>query len=305
MHRSVLPDDAVRLLITEKDGIYVDATLGDGGHSKAILEKFKKIRIIAIDKDKDALKEASKNLSLFANRVQLIYGDFADLERLVREDAGEDFVNGVLLDLGLRSSLVEDSARGFSFKADGPLDMRFDRNSKKTAFDVVNRYTQCHLTDILKQFGDISEARQLARRIVLTRLQSAIETTSDLVQIVERLFPPRKTRNILPKIFQAIRIEVNDEFPKLISALKQAMEIISPGGRIAVIAYHSGEDRIVKDIFASETRNCICPPGLPVCRCGHKQTLKVITTKPLIPTKEEIAQNPKSRSAKLRVAEKL
>ncbi len=304
-HQSVLVNEVLQYLIADEDGIYVDGTLGDGGHSAAILKKFENSKVIGIDEDADALKIASKNLSLFGNRITLIQGNFADLESLVREEARYNYVDGVLLDIGLRQEVVDDPDRGFSFRHDGPLDMRFNKHSQLTAYIVVNRYPQKRLAEILRRYGDVSQSRYIANRIVFARIKSPIATTNQLTQIIKSLFPSSATKNVLQKVFQAIRIEVNDEFNALESALKQSLEILNPGGKIAVISYHSGEDRIVKKFFATESKDCICPPELPVCRCGHKKSLKIITKKPIIPSADEVKNNRSARSAKLRVAQKI
>jgi len=301
----VLLNEVLQYLITDEDGIYVDGTLGDGGHSFAILEKFKKLKVIGIDEDADALKIASKNLSLFGNRITLIQGNFANLESLVREEARCNYVDGVLLDLGLRQEVVDDPDRGFSFRHDGPLDMRFNKRSQRTAYIVVNRYPQKNLVEILKKYGDVSQSRHIAREIVSARKKSPIATTDQLTQIIKSLFPSSAIKKVLQKVFQAIRIEVNDEFTALESALKQSLEILNPGGKIAVISYHSGEDRIVKNFFSTESKDCICPPGLPVCRCGHRKSLKIITNKPIVPIADEVEKNRSARSTKLRVAQKI
>ena len=304
-HRSVMVNEVLRYLITNEDGIYVDGTLGDGGHSLEILKNFDNVKIIGIDEDYDALNTASKKLSLFGNRITLFCGNFANLESLVREEVGIMYVNGVLLDIGLRQEVVDDPERGFSFLRDGPLDMRFDKRSQRTAYIVVNRYSQKRLAEIFKNYGDVKKSRHIAEAIVSARKRSPIATTGELAQIIKSLFPPSAVKKNLQKVFQAIRIEVNDELNALKSALEQSLEILEPGGRIVVISYHSGEDRIVKNFFATEAKDCICPPEIPVCRCGHRRTLKVITRKVVRPTDDEIAKNPSAKSARMRVAEKI
>ncbi len=305
MHRSVLEKAVIEYLATDPSGVYVDATVGDGGHAMAMMERFKKIRIIAIEKDRDALKVASRNLSHFGKRVMLFYGDFANIEKIVREEAGIDLVNGVLFDLGLRAEMLENKMRGFSYKTDGPLDMRFDRNSPKTAYSVINKYPEKSLCQIFKNFADVPKYRQVAKRIVESRASEPIMRTGQLVQILSPLFPGKALRDVMPKIFMAIRMEVNDELQKLASALEQCMDIVCTGGRIAVITFHSVEDAVVKKIFAQESRDCLCPPGLPVCRCGHKKRILIVTKKPIKPDLSEISENPRARSAKLRVAQRI
>ncbi|RKZ29115.1 16S rRNA (cytosine(1402)-N(4))-methyltransferase [bacterium] len=304
-HRSVLTRKILEFLITTDDGIYVDATIGDGGHSLEILKHTKNAKIIGIDKDIQAVETAKKKCKLFGNRISIYYGDFADVEKIVRDDAGYEFIDGILFDLGLRSEMLENSDRGFSFKKEGLLDMRFDRNSSKTAYIVVNRYSEKKLTSIFHDFADLRNARNIAKKIIAARQKKPITTTTELAEIVAKDVPIRRRNDFLAKIFQAIRIEVNDELDKLRKALESSLEILASGGRIAVITYHSGEDRIVKNFFTTETKDCICPPELPVCRCGHRRSLRIITKKPVLPSKEEIEKNIRARSAKLRVAEKL
>jgi len=295
----------VEFLITNEDGIYVDATVGDGGHTLAILEKFKSSKVIGIDIDKKALEKARERLEFFGNRLKLVYGDYSDMERIIREDCEIDYVDGILFDLGIRLEMVTDKFRGFSFQKDGPLDMRFDRKATKTAYRVVNNYSEEMLKKIFRNNSDIKSAGKIARKIVNYRQMKPIETTTQLAEICAGDIPSRKRTDFLARVFQAIRIEVNDEFQKLRDALKNSIEILKSSGRIVIISYHSGEDRIVKNYFATESKDCICPPGLPVCRCGHKRSIRILTKKAVRPDDEEIAQNPKARSAKLRAVEKL
>jgi len=305
MHRSVLVDESVHLLLVESNGIYVDATFGNGGHTTAILEKTKKSTVIGIDIDIDVIDSVSRIKSLFGNRFKFVRGDFAKIEFLIREEIGEQFVSGVLLDLGLRTGMLGNPARGFSFKSDAPLDMRFNCDCSRTATDVINSYPQRVLAKILREFGDIPRANMLAKRIVQKRMRKPIKTTTELAEIVSDAFPAKSVNEVLPRVFQAIRIEVNDELLKLQAALEQSIDILRTGGRIVVISYHSAEDRIVKRFFAIESMDCICPPGLPVCRCGHRRTIETITKKPIVPSLNEISQNHRARSAKLRAAQKL
>lgn len=304
MHRSVLVDETVHLLLVEPCGIYVDATFGNGGHTTAILEKAEKANVIGIDIDNDVIDSASRIKSLFGNRFKFVRGDFAKIEFLIREEIGEQFVSGILLDLGLRTGMLENPTRGFSFKSNAPLDMRFNCDCDRTATDVVNSYPQRVLAKILREFGNIPRAAMLAKRIVRKRMRKSIRTTTELAEIVVEAFPLKSANEILPRVFQAVRIEVNDELLKLQAALEQSIDILHTGGRIVVISYHSAEDRTVKRFFTMESRDCICPPGLPVCRCGHRRTIETITKKPIVPSLDEISQNRRARSAKLRAAQK-
>ncbi|MCD6594718.1 16S rRNA (cytosine(1402)-N(4))-methyltransferase RsmH [bacterium] len=304
-HQSVLTWKILEFLVITDDGIYVDATIGDGGHSLEILKSAKNVKIIGIDKDIRAVETAINKLKLFGNRISVFYGDFADIEQIVRDETEYDFVDGILFDLGLRSEMVDDNTYGFSFKKNGMLDMRFDKKSSKTAYEVVNRYSESRLIQIFHDFADLRNAKSIAKKIISARKKNRIETTTELAEIVANGIPSYRQNDFLARIFQAIRIEVNDEFDKLKQALESSLEIVESGGRIAVITYHSGEDRIVKNFFITESKDCICPPELPVCRCGHRKSLRIITKKPIIPSKEEIGRNSRARSAKLRVAEKL
>ncbi len=304
-HLSVLTETVIEFLITETDGLYVDATLGDGGHSIAILSAADDTTVIAIDKDKDAIEVSLDKTALFGNRIKIFHGDFAQLESIIRDEAGIAHVDGVLFDLGLRIGMLEDSRRGFSFKRDATLDMRFDRSRDKTAYEVVNKYSLQRLSIIFSGFGDIKKSEKLARQILEARQVEPIKTTLKLAEIASKGILHKRRNDFLARVFQSIRIEVNDEYEALKTALEQALEITNPGGRIVVISYHSGEDRIVKNFFATEAKDCICPPGLPVCRCGHRRSVRILTRKPICPSDIEINKNSRARSAKLRAVEKL
>ena len=304
-HRSVLVRESCEYLITADDGIYVDATVGDGGHALAILENARNSIVVGIDKDASALDVAGKRLEIFGNRIKLVHGDFARLDEILIEQLGYDSVDGVLFDLGLRSAMVENRFRGFSFKKPGPLDMRYDTSQTLTAYDVINTYPLERLEKILREYGDVGGARRIAEKIVRARSEKPISTTDELADIVGAGIPPRRLTDVLARVFQAIRIEVNKEYEKLTQALHAAVDVLRPGGRLVVISYHSGEDRIVKNFFNTESRDCICPPGLPVCRCGHKRTIKILTKKVVRPSQEEIEKNPRARSARLRAAERI
>ncbi len=305
IHQSVLVDKVLEYLITKDDGVYVDATVGDGGHALAILQAAPRSTVIGVDKDKSALNVAKKRLEVFGNRVELVHGDFAELDDIIFEQLGYPQVDGVLFDLGLRAVMVEDRFRGFSFKRPGPLDMRYDTTASFTAFDVVNRYSAEELERIFREFGDVRGARRIAEKIVQARQAKPISTTDELAAIAGEGVPPHRLTDVLARVFQSIRIEVNKEFEVLEKALYASLEVLGSGGRLVVISYHSGEDRIVKRFMQTESRDCICPPGLPVCRCGHRKTLKILTKKVVRPSEEEIRKNPRARSAKLRAAEKL
>ena len=306
IHKSVLVDQMLKYLCVREEGVYVDATVGDGGYSEAILSKTGgKSTVVGIDIDESAIKVATKRLARFGDSFVPVVGDYAQIEELVREEAGFDFVDGIVFDLGLRSELLAEPIRGFSMKLKGPLDMRYDMKSEKTAYKVINTYSLERLENVLRKFGDVKQARKIAKAIVQRRQHAPIEDTLSFSEVVKSAVPKTMWDEVIPKVFMAIRIEVNDELDKLKSALYGSLEVLKPGGRLVVVTYHSGEDRVVKKFFVTESKDCICPPGVPVCRCGHVKQLEIITKKPIRPSAEEIAANPRARSARLRAAEKV
>lgn len=284
-------------------GRYVDATVGGGGHAAEILALSAPDGVLlGLDRDPQALRAASERLSLYAGRFELVHASFADIGEVAE---ARDFVpaGGVLFDLGLSSLQLADAERGFSFVAEGPLDMRFDRTSGgPTAADLVNNLAAEALAEILYEYGEETQARRIAEALVEAR---PIHTTRELVAVIERTVGRRRGRlHPATLTFQALRIAVNEELEALKGALPQAVELLDTGGRLAVIAFHSLEDRIVKRFMRRESKDCICPPELPICRCDHEASLNVITRKPIRPTEEEVAANPRSRSARLRIAER-
>ena len=306
IHKSVLVDQMLKYLCVREEGVYVDATVGDGGYSEAILSKTGgKSTVVGIDIDESAIKVATRRLARFGDSFVPVVGDYAQIEELVREEAGFDFVDGVVFDLGLRSELLTEPIRGFSMKLKGPLDMRYDMKSEKTAYKVINTYSLERLENILRKFGDVKQARKIAKAIVQRRQLAPIEDTLSFSEVVKSAVPKTMWDEVVPKVFMAIRIEVNDELDKLKSALYGSLELLKPGGRLVVVTYHSGEDRVVKKFFITESKDCICPPGVPVCRCGHVKQLEIITKKPIRPSAEEVEANPRARSARLRAAEKV
>jgi len=305
-HQSVLTDKVLEYLLTKKDGIYIDATLGDGGYAEKILESLDSNgRVIGIDLDPLALINSKTRLKKYGKRIQIIRGNFAEVERIVREEVDVKYVDGVVFDIGLRNEHVEDPKRGFSFKHKGPLDMRFDIDQKKSAFTVLNKYPADKLLQIFKNYCDLREANKLIFNILKARSVSPIGDTLKFAEIVMISYPKKIWKDVIPRVFQAIRIEVNNEFENLKAGLYGAVKILKTGGRVAVVSYHSGEDRIVKNYFLEESKDCVCPPRMPVCRCGHRKTLKILTKKPLISRADEIEKNPRARSASLRAAEKV
>lgn len=305
-HVPVLYDETLRWLAPRTGEAYVDCTVGGGGHAAGILARSSPGgRLLGIDADPSALREAEARLRPYAPRFALVHGNFADLERLARWH-GFAPADGVLFDLGVSSFELDRPERGFSFRAEAPLDMRFDSTQGATAADLVNDLDEPELADLLYRFGEEPRARIIARAVVAERRRGRIETTAQLARLVERtLRGPRGRIHPATRVFQALRIAVNHELERLEAALPQAVAVLGPGGRLAVISFHSLEDRIVKRFLAEQAKGCICPPELPVCACGHEPTLELLTRKPVVPSAEEIARNPRSRSAKLRVARRL
>ncbi len=298
-HLPVLYDRVLEFLAPQPGGRYIDATVGAGGHAWGILEASDPDgRLLALDADPAALAVARERLAPFGERVTLMHANFDRLAQ-VAEEHGFEKVDGILLDLGLSSLQLADAQRGFSFQLEGPLDMRFDPRTRRTAADLVNRLSEEELADLLKRYGEERYARRIARAIVRHR---PIRTTRELAELVARNVPHRGRIHPATRTFMALRIAVNDELGALERALPQAVGLLRPGGRLAVISFHSLEDRIVKEFFRRESRDCICPPELPACVCDHKAVLELVTRKPVTPSAEEVARNPRSRSARMRVA---
>jgi 16S rRNA (cytosine1402-N4)-methyltransferase len=291
-------------LAVEPGGVYLDATVGGGGHASAILEASRPDgRVLGLDRDPEAAKRATGRLSTFGNRAIVVHASYVDL-LTVAENRGFLPLDGVLFDLGFSSWQIEDPARGFSFSADGPLDMRFDPTSGGvTAAELVNTLPASELADILYEYGEETQSRRIAAAIASAR---PIASTQDLVQVIIDAVGQRHGRlHPATLTFQALRIAVNRELEGIRASLPRAIQALRPGGRLAVIAFHSLEDRIVKQYFRRESRDCICPPELPVCRCDHRRTVRRLARKPIMPSEREIEANPRSRSARLRIVEKL
>ncbi len=300
-HIPVLLQEVVKGLAVKPGGLYIDATIGEGGHAEAILEASSPDGcLLGIDVDDEALKRASERLARFKGRVALVRASYRDLASVARRE-GFFQVDGILFDLGFAFFQVEDPRRGFSFYLNGPLDMRYDRTGRVSAYHIVNQIPEEELAEIIWKYGEEPKARRIARAIAQAR---PIRSTLELARVVEQVVGSRGKIHPATRVFQAIRIAVNQELDNLKEALPQAVELLKPGGRLGVISFHSLEDRIVKEFFRRESRDCICPPEMPVCVCGHKATLKVITVKPITPSPEEVEANPRSRSAKLRIAER-
>lgn len=300
VHVPVLLQTVVSLLQVRSGGVYIDGTVGGGGHAAAVLAASASDgRLLGLDRDPAALDVARERLAPWGDRAVLRRGSFADLLCLA-----EGFIpaDGVLLDLGLSSLQLADPTRGFSFAQDGPLDMRFDPSEGPTAADLVNTLSVRELTDLLYRYGEEKQARRIAEAIVAAR---PIHRTAELVSLIERTVGRRERIHPATRTFQALRIAVNRELEALEAALPQALEVLRPGGRLVVISFHSLEDRIVKQFLHREARDCICPPEIPVCVCGHRAQVRVLTPKPVRPDAAEVAANPRARSARLRAAEKI
>ena len=307
-HVSVLLRECIEALQIKPPGMYVDCTTGGGGHSLEIAKRLTDGgRLIAIDRDEDALRAADKRLADFADRVTFVHSNYAMLQSVLA-DLGIPGVDGVLADLGVSSYQLDTAERGFSYMQDAPLDMRMDREQPLRAYDVVNTYSEEELRRILYDFGEEKFARNIAANIVKKRSERPIETTLELAELVKASMPKTAREgghHPAKRTFQAIRIEVNSELSSIPPALDAAVHALNPGGRIAVITFHSLEDRLVKQKFAALSSGCTCPREFPVCVCGKKPVVRVITKKPVTAGEDELEVNPRSRSAKLRVAEKI
>lgn len=306
-HYSVMLNECIDSLNIKPDGIYVDATLGMGGHSYEIAQRLKTGRLISIDRDIKAMERAVMRLEPLMDRITLVHGNFRDMGDILN-DLGIDKVDGMLFDLGVSSPQLDESERGFSYMTDAPLDMRMDQGDKVTAADIVNNWPYESLKRILYDFGEERYAPRIAEAIVRNRENRRIETTLQLVDIIKSAMPGaalREAQHPAKRTFQAIRIAVNEELEAVSEVLGTAADRLEHGGRLAVISFHSLEDRIVKNAIASRENGCTCPRDFPVCVCGFKQTLRNITKKPLLPSQAELEENPRSRSAKLRIAERV
>ena len=306
-HVSVLLDETIESLCIKENGIYADGTLGGGGHSFEIASRLKDDGVlIGIDRDKDALKAASKRLERF-NNVKYVHNNFSDIKNILKQE-GITHLDGAVIDLGVSSYQLDSGERGFSYMQDAPLDMRMDQSAKFSAYDVVNTYSYDELCRIFFEYGEEKFSKKIANLIVEQRAKKNIETTLELVEIIKKAIPEKfrqKGSHPAKRVFQAIRIEVNSELEPLKKSITDFFDCMAPGGRLAIITFHSLEDRIVKQTFKSFTVGCTCPKDFPVCVCGNKPTGKLVTSKPILPSQEEITYNSRSKSAKLRVCEKL
>ena len=307
-HKSVLLQECIDALNIRPDGIYLDGTLGGAGHSSQIARRLTEGgRLIGVDRDRTALAAAKERLAPYADRVTLVHSNFAEIDAIL-DSLGIPAVDGMLFDLGVSSPQLDDASRGFSYMADAPLDMRMDKDDALTAGEVVNTWPQGELRRILYDYGEERYAPQIAAAICRAREKAPVETTLELVDIIRSAMPAqalREKQHPAKRSFQAIRIAVNDELGAVSRMMQAAVGRLNPGGRLAVITFHSLEDRIVKSEMQQAARGCTCPPEFPVCVCGKKPLVKLVTRKPIVSGAAELEENPRARSAKLRVAEKL
>ena len=305
-HKPVMLDECIKGLNIKPEGIYIDGTIGGAGHSKEIVKRLNdKGMLIGIDRDEEALKAANNNLSEYKN-VKYIHGNHDNIKEILEKE-GIEKVDGILLDLGVSSYQLDEKNRGFSYLGENELDMRMDKTQNLTAKNVINEYPEEKLANIIYEYGEERFSRQIAKNICIARKNKEIETTKELVEIIEKSIPKSKQKDGHPakRTFQAIRIEVNDEIKPLYKTILDCIEMLQEQGRLCVITFHSLEDRAVKKAMIEAKGKCTCPPDLPYCVCGAKSLGKIITKKPILPSKEEMEENSRSKSAKLRIFEKI
>ena len=306
-HKTVLLHETVDMLNVKPDGIYLDGTLGGAGHSLEICKRLTTGRLIGVDRDTVALEAAKKRLEAHLEKVTLVHSNFSELGAIL-DSLDIACVDGMLFDLGVSSPQLDDGERGFSYMADAPLDMRMNRDDSLTAYEIVNTWPREELRRILFEYGEERYAPLIAAAIERRRVEHPIETTLELASVIRGAMPPqalREKQHPAKRSFQAIRIAVNDELNSVSRMMQTAVGRLAPGGRLAVITFHSLEDRIVKNSMAEAAKGCVCPPSFPVCVCGRKPSVKVLTHKPIVSGEQELNENPRARSAKLRVCEKL
>ena len=306
IHRPVLLEECIQALNIKPDGIYLDGTLGRAGHSREIAARLTTGRLVCVDRDQAALDAARERLAPWMDRISLVHSNFCELNAIL-DGLGLTGVDGMLFDLGVSSPQLDDAERGFSYMADAPLDMRMDRSDTLTARTVVNEWPREELRRIFSQYGEERYAGPIAAAIERRRQERPIETTLDLVEVIRSAMPAkalREKQHPAKRCFQAIRIAVNDELSSVDRMIRAAVPRLNPGGRLAVISFHSLEDRIVKNGLAEFAKGCTCPPDFPVCVCGKEPVIRLVTRKPIVSGQQELEENPRARSAKLRVAEK-
>ena len=307
IHQSVLLDETIEYLNVKPEGIYVDGTLGGGGHAFEVCKRLGEHgHFVGIDQDAAAIEAAGKRLAPFKDKVDIVRSNYKDMKRVL-QDLGIQKVDGIVLDLGVSSYQLDNAERGFTYREDVPLDMRMDQRQSKTARDIINEYSEMELFHMIRDYGEDKFAKNIAKHIVMERDKHPIETTGQLIAVIDRAIPAKiraKSGHPAKKTFQAIRIELNHELEVLNDSLDTMIDLLNEGGRICIITFHSLEDRIVKTIYKRNENPCICPPSFPVCTCGRKPKGKVITRKPVVPQAEEINNNKRSKSSKLRVFER-
>ncbi|MBQ2764311.1 MAG: 16S rRNA (cytosine(1402)-N(4))-methyltransferase RsmH [Firmicutes bacterium] len=308
VHQPVLLHETIGELVTKKDGIYVDCTLGGGGHTETILKTCPEARVIGIDQDMEAIRASAERLAPYGDRAIFVWNNFRNLSQVLAE-LGIEKVDGFLFDLGISSPQLDHGERGFSYQHDAPLDMRMNRDkATTTAKDIVNTYSEEELTDIIYRYGEERWAKRIARFICERREEAPIETTGELVSIIKAAIPKKvreEGHHPAKKTFQALRIAVNDELNIIAPAMEDAAKHLNKGGRLAVISFHSLEDRIVKETMKYLSLDCICPPESIICTCDKERLIKVVVRKPIVAGAEELAENPRARSAKLRVGQRI
>ncbi|MBE0450092.1 MAG: 16S rRNA (cytosine(1402)-N(4))-methyltransferase RsmH [Clostridia bacterium] len=305
-HVSILLKECMEGLDIKPDGIYVDGTLGGGGHTFKLIQFLSGGKVVGIDQDQDALEAATKRLAIFGEKFIPVHSNFSNIIEVLKElDIKK--IDGFLLDLGVSSYQLDEAERGFSYMNDGQLDMRMNQEDEFSAYDVVNTYSEDELTRIIKEYGEENWANRIAKFIVEARSEKPLETTYELVDIIKNAIPASARKDgphPAKRTFQAIRIEVNNELKIIEKTIEDAVSVMNKGGRVAIITFHSLEDRIVKNTFKKLAQGCICPPEFPVCICNNKPKVKIISRKPILPSEREVGDNPRARSAKLRIAEK-
>jgi 16S rRNA (cytosine1402-N4)-methyltransferase len=301
-HKPVLLDKVIEYLITEKSGTYFDGTVGGGGHSKEILKNLNSNgKLIGIDVDSDVIEIAENNLKLYKDNLTLKMGNYADILEILKDKKAD----GILLDLGISSFQIDNPKRGFSYLTDCDLDMRMANNLGNKASDIISNYSKSELTEIFKKYGEERRSKIISSSIVKSRMKDKIKTSYELRKIIEKSIPNKNKIKTISRIFQSLRIEVNKELDNLENFLKIFTKTLKIGGRIVIISYHSLEDKLVKRYFKQFSKGCICPPNIPLCICGGEKLLKILTKKPVRPSRDEINTNPRARSAKLRAAERI
>ena len=305
-HESVFGREVFENLNLERDSLIVDGTLGDGGHTELLLKNTTNVRVLGIDRDMRAIERAEKRLASFRSRITLVHGNFSDIKTILKK-ANLMNVDGLILDLGVSSPQLDSPNRGFSFMRNGPLDMRMDSSQKITAADLLVELSDQTLVSIIKEYGEERFSKRIVRAIRQAQTKSSIKTTLQLSNIISTAVHASRQYKIHPatRTFQALRIAVNGELEHIKKALVDSVDILQESARVMVISFHSLEDRIVKSFFKNEEKDCVCPPKFPICSCGKKQRLKIITRKPIIPTAEEVTRNARASSAKLRVGERV